>query len=85
MLTVTQMAERIYAMAYEKDCADSAALDIEAVFRFLAGPVAGSFHVTARTVVHFAHTMTQPDAIKEIVEALMIAQGAHFARNGARA
>lgn len=84
-MTVTQMAERIYDMAYEKDCADSAALDIEAVFRFLAGPVAGSFHVTARAVVHLAHTLPMTEAIKEIVEALAIAQGAHFSSNGAQA
>jgi hypothetical protein len=84
-MTITQQATRLYEMAHEKECADSCVLDIEAVFRFLGGPVSGTWYVTAGMVVHFAHTLPRDKAIHEIGVALVRAQGADYADIGARA
>lgn len=85
VLTLTNQATRVYEMALEKDCADTAALDIEAIFRFLGGPVTGTWHGTARMVVHFAHTLPRDKAIEEIKTALLRAQDADYEDVGARA
>lgn len=85
MMTITQQAQRLFDMAHEKDCADSAALDIEAVLRFMGGPVSGTWHVSARTVVHWAHTLEEAAAVKEIAIMLKRAQGLNFVDQGARA